>query len=71
MCIIVYRLVIEEQQRVRILKCCASVVGSLSWWETDDENTRVMFPRCFGGFVIDVERFSSKFDSIQSSSILC
>ena len=71
MCILVCSIVIAEQQRVCLLKCCANVVLSLSSWETDDENNRAMLPRCSAGFVIDVEQFSSQFNSAQPSSILC
>ena len=71
MCILVYSIVIAEQQRVCLLKCCANVVLSLSLWETDDENTRAMLPRCSTGFVIDVEKFSSQFNSGQPFSVLC
>ena len=63
MCILVCSIVIAEQQRVCLLKCCANVVLSLSPWETDDENNRAMLPRCSAGFVIDVEQFSSQFNS--------
>ena len=71
MCILVCSIVNAEQQRVCLLKCCANVVLSLSLWETDDENNRAMLPRCSAGFVIDVEQFSSQFNSAQPSSILC
>ena len=59
--ILVYTIIIAEQQRVCLLKCCTNVVWSLSSWETDDENTGAMIPGCSGGFVIDVEQFSSQF----------
>ena len=42
MCILVYSIIIAEQQHVGLLKCCASVLLSLSPSETDDENTRAM-----------------------------
>ena len=71
MCILVYSIIIAEQQRVGLLKCCANVVLSLSPSETDDENTRAMLPRCSAGFIIDVEPFSSQFNSAEHSSILC
>ena len=71
MCILVYSILIEEQQRVCLLKCCANVILSLSLWETDGEKTRAMLPRCSAGFVIDVEQISSQFNSAQPCSILC
>ena len=71
MCILVYSTIIAEQQRVCLWKCCANVVLNLSPWETDDENTRAMLPRCSTGFVIDVEQLPSQFNSAQPSSILC
>ena len=71
MSILVYSIIITEQQRVCLLKCCANVVLSLSSWETDDGNTRAMLPRCSAGFVTDAEQFSSQFNSAQPSSILC
>ena len=43
----------------------SKVVLSLSLWETDDENTRAMLLRCYGAFVVNVEEFSSQFNSIQ------
>ena len=43
----------------------SKVVLSLSSWETDDENTRAMLFRCSGVFVVEVEEFSSQFNSIQ------
>ena len=48
-----------------------SLVLSLSPPETDDENTKATLPRCSAGFIIDVEPFSSQFNSAQHSSILC
>ena len=47
--ILVYSIVIAEQQRVCLLKCCANVVWNLSSCETDDENTRAMLPCSSGG----------------------
>ena len=71
MCKLFYSIVIAEQRRVCLLKCCGNVFWSLSSWETDDENTRAVLPRCSGGFVIDVEHFFFQFNSYQFSSILC
>ena len=71
MCILVYSTIITEQQRVCLLNCCANVVLSLSSWEIDDETNRAMLPRCSAVFAIDVEQFSSQFNSAQPSSILC
>ena len=71
MCIFVYSTIIAEQQSVCLLKCCTNVVLGLSPWETDDENNRAILPRCSAGFVIDVEQFSSQFNSAQPSSISC
>ena len=71
MCILVYSTIITEQQHVCLLNCFANVVLSLSSWEIDDETNRAMLRRCSAVFAIDVEQFSSQFNSAQPSSILC